>query len=44
MFDTADVLTAITAAVAAIGVIGAAVLGGPRVAIAGWGWLKRVLR
>ncbi len=40
MFDTADVLTAITAAATAVGGIGAAVVAGPAITRAAWRWIR----
>lgn len=40
MFDTADVLTAITAAGVAVGSIGAAVVAGPAIIRAAWRWIR----
>lgn len=44
MFDTADVLTAITAAGVAVGAIGAAIVAGPRIVKAAWGWIRGTVR
>lgn len=43
-YDTAAVTTEITAAATAIGVIGAAVVAGPRVIRAAWSWIKGTVR
>lgn len=40
MFDTGDVLTAITAAGVAIGAVGAAVVAGPAIIRAAWRWIR----
>lgn len=40
MFDTTDVLTAITAASVAVGAIGAAVVAGPAIVRAAWRWIR----
>lgn len=40
MFDTTDVLTAITAAAVAVGAIGAAVVAGPAIVRAAWRWIR----
>lgn len=43
-YDTAAVTTEITAAAAAIGAIGAAVVAGPRVIRAAWRWIGGTVR
>lgn len=40
MFDTTDVLTAVTAAGVAIGAVGAAVVAGPAIIRAAWRWIR----
>lgn len=42
-YDTSSVTTQITAAVAAILLIGAAVVAGPKIAIKVWKWIGRAL-
>lgn len=43
-YDTSDVLSAIAAGTVAIGAIGAAIVSGPRVVKAVWGWIRGTVR
>jgi hypothetical protein len=43
-FDLVDTLAAIAAAGVAVGSIGAAIVAGPRIVKAAWGWIRGTVR
>lgn len=43
-FDTSDILAGILIVSGVLGAIGAAVVSGPRLVRAGWGWIRGMVR